>query len=85
MENALNYLIEDLSSDEKDRFKQWKQDAAGCDLISFMDGLDSHEPLIWALQEVYLAQLYKEEYARRMEVVSSFSKVMKDLRTIPHM
>ena len=84
MDNALEYLIGDLNEDEKERFEQWKHDDAGCDLITFMDGLDSHEPLIWALQEVYLASVQREEYIRRMEAVASFSQAFKDIQALPH-
>ena len=84
MDNALEYLIGNLNKEEKERFDQWKADDAGADLIAFMDGLDSHEPLIWALQEVYLASIQREEYIRRMKAVSQFSKAFQAIQDLPH-
>ena len=84
MENALTWLIGDLTPEETERFQQWKRDDAGCDLIAFMDGLDSNETLIWALQEVYLAERDRKEYVRRMEVVRNYSLAAKALMDLPH-
>ena len=84
MENALTWLIGDLNDEERKMFDQWKFDSAGVDLINFMDGLDSNETLIMALQEVYLAERDRKEYVRRMEVVRNYSLAAKALMDLPH-
>jgi hypothetical protein len=83
MNNALEYLIGDLQPEEVERFEQWKADDAGCDLIAFMPD-SSHEQLIWAVQEVYLAERDRQEYLRRMEAVKAFSLSLKALLNLPH-
>jgi hypothetical protein len=82
MKRALSYLERDLSPEMRYRYEQWKSDDGGCDLISFMDGLDVIEEHIWALQEVYIAYLYKEVYARRMTAVKNFSTALKEIQSL---
>lgn len=84
MQNALNYLLGDLSPEESERFEQWKVDDAGCDLIEFMSDLNSHEQLIWAVQEVYLAERDRKEYVRRMGIVKDYAIAFKALKDLPH-
>ena len=84
MKNALDYLTGDLTPEEKERFKQWQIDDAGCDLMTFMEGLDSHEQLIEALQEVYLAERDRQTYVERMEAVKAFSIALRGLQGLPH-
>ena len=75
MKNALDYLLGSLQPEERERFDQWCSDDAGCDLINFMPE-GSHEQLIWALQEVYLAE-------RDMESVKAFSSALRGLKNLP--
>lgn len=70
MQQAIQYLEGDLSGEYLERYRQWRHDDAGCDLVQFMDGLsldDVTVDLLWALQECVAAESELERLGQLRE------------------